>query len=153
MRTLVFLLERHMVRRIRAWLAPDTRFVVLRDQDAGDCRAVRRALVERAAEAQRPDTLVRVACRDLESWILGDLRALAEAFDLPGLEKLAAKAKYRDPDSLHHGVEEIRALVGAYQKRDGARRVGRLLVPERNQSRSFRAFCQGLARLVASPSS
>jgi len=141
-------LERNMARRIRGWLAPRTKFVVLRDQDAGDCRDVKARLVERATEAKRPETLVRVACRDLEAWVLGDLAALAQAFERPGIERLAAKAKYRDPDALHHALEEIRHLVGSYQKRDGARRVGVLLDPARSQSRSFRAFCDGVKRLV-----
>lgn len=143
-------LEKNMARRIRGWLTPNTHFVVLRDQDAGECLKVKRRLRERAEEAGRPDTLIRVACKELESWVLGDLRALGEAFHRPAVESLLAKSKYRNPDALTLPVKEIRSLVGDYQKRDGARRVGPLLEPGRNQSTSFRAFCEGIRRLVRS---
>ena len=56
-------LERRMVMRMRHWLLPETRFVVLRDQDSGDCKTVKAGLAQRCAEAGRPDAVVRVACR------------------------------------------------------------------------------------------
>ena len=74
-------LERQLVKKLRGWRLPDSAFVVLRDQDAAECRAVRKFI----------------------------------------------------PD---------------YQKRDGARRVGGLLDPQRNSSASFRAFCSGVQRLL-----
>jgi hypothetical protein len=142
-------LERQMTRKLRGWLAPDSVFVVLRDQDAGDCRTVKQGLVERAADSGREGVLVRVACREIESWILGDWEAVAQAFDRPQLALHGRKAIYRDPDHLAHPVEELRKHIPEYQKRDGARRLGHLLDPSRNQSRSFQAFCSGLGSLLS----
>jgi hypothetical protein len=139
-------LENGLVRRLRGWLTPNTWFVVLRDQDAGDCRRVRDRLVELVRQSGR-EALVRVACRELESWVLGDLQALAAAFEEPRLTRWSDKAKYRNPDELHRPVDEVRRLVPSYQKVDGARRVGPLLEPQRNLSPSFRAFCAGIERL------
>ena len=78
--------------------------------------------------------------------MLGDLGAVAQAFKVPSLASLSTKAKFRDPDSLHNPVEELRRLVPGYQKIDGARRCGPLLDLEKNQSRSFQVFCKGLLR-------
>ena len=66
-------LEKQMVRRMRHWLMPESRFLVLRDQDSGDCKTVKRTLAAKCAEAGKPDALVRVACRELESflWVTG----------------------------------------------------------------------------------
>ncbi|NUP95850.1 MAG: DUF4276 family protein [Planctomycetaceae bacterium] len=144
-------LENNLVRRLRGWRAPNTAFVVLRDQDAADCEDVKARLVALVAASGR-SALVRVACRDLESWILGDLDALAEAFEAPRVAELSTKARFRDPDRLVKPVEELRRLVPSYQKIDGARRVGRHLDPSRSRSRSFRTFVSGVERLWSSRS-
>jgi hypothetical protein len=141
-------LEKRMVSRMRSWLQPDTRFVVLRDQDAADCHDVKARLRELVEQAGRPDALVRVACRELESWIVGDWPAVAVAFCQTTLSRQSQKAKFRNPDALGSPVEEIRRFIPDYQKRDGARRMGKLLAPERNQSKSFQVFCSGVQRLV-----
>lgn len=141
-------LEKNLARKLSGYLAPNARFVVLRDQDGADCRAVKARLVA-LVEKSGKSALVRVACRELESWVLGDLAALAEEFDEPRLASHASKAKFRAPDELGAPVQELRRLVPSYQKIDGARRMGRRLNPEANQSTSFRVFCRSLKQLVA----
>ncbi len=138
-------LEKQIVRKLRGWLVPDSKFVVLRDQDAGDCREVKRRLTELIAESRRP-ALTRIACRQLESWIVGDMRAVSEAFSDSRLAAHAKKAKFRDPDRLQDPASELRRLIPDYGKIDGARRVGLLMDSESNASHSFREFCRGLRR-------
>jgi hypothetical protein len=84
-------LEKKMERRIRGWLHPAS-FVVLRDQDAGDCRVVKQGLAARAAAGGRADALVRVACKELEAWVLGDWPAIAAEFNIPSVAELGRKA-------------------------------------------------------------
>ena len=91
---------------------------------------------------------MRVACRELESWILGDWAAVAEAFGEPRLKEHSRSALYADPDRLSNPVSELRKHLPEYQKRDGARRVGPLLHPDRNRSTSFKVFCEGIRNLV-----
>lgn len=131
-------LEKQMVRRIRSWLAPESVFVVLRDQDAADCTAVKQNLSNLVKETGRKDVLIRVVCRELESWVIGDWDAVAQTFDKPQLRSQSRKALYRNPDRLPNPIRELRKFIPDYQKRDGARRMGPLLNPERNQSPSFR---------------
>lgn len=90
-----------------------------------------------------------MACHELESWLLGDWSALATAFGKPRLAENGRLALYADPDRLSNPVHELRKYVPEYQKRDGARRVGLLLHPDRNRSTSFRAFCSGIRKLVS----
>lgn len=143
-------LEKRMAGRIRGWRTPDTKFVILRDQDANpDCREIKRRLQAIADQSGRTDALVRIACRELEAWVLGDWLAIATAFGRPDLAAQGAKAMYKDPDGLSNPVEEIRKFIRDYQKVDGARQLGRLLDPATNASRSFRAFCRGVTQLVA----
>ncbi len=140
-------LESKMARRLRSWRAPDSRFVVLRDQDAGDCKRVKARLQELADQGDRPEALIRVACRELESWILGDWEAVGEAYDRPNLRRQKDKARYRNPDELSNPAHELRKFIPDYRKRDGARRLGKLLHPDRNTSPSFKVFCQGVRRV------
>jgi hypothetical protein len=67
---------------LRAWQNPAAVFVVLRDQDSGDCRAVKARLVERFTKARVGSILFRIACRELEAWIVGDLEAFADEFEV-----------------------------------------------------------------------
>lgn len=73
-------LERNIAGKLRRWNLERSAFIILRDQDAAPCLEVKRRLAELAAASGRTPTLVRVACHELESWILGDWAAVAEAF-------------------------------------------------------------------------
>jgi hypothetical protein len=142
-------LEKRMVLRMRHWLLPDSRFVVMRDQDSGDCRQVKAALQKRCRAAGRADAVVRVACRELESFFVGDWQAVAQAFDRPALARLASRAPFREPDALGSPSQELARQLGGYQKRDGARRIAPLIDPARNRSRSFHALRSAVLALGA----
>lgn len=134
-------LEKQLERRLSLWQAPNSLFVVLRDQDAGDCRKIKGQLSAKCAAAGREDALVRIACRELVSWYLGDLAAVEEAFCQRGLARLALKAKYKQPDLLGSPSAELEALTrGQYQKVEGSRKLGPLLNLEGNLSHSFQVF-------------
>src|SRR5690606_26829114 len=61
-------LEKRGLLLLRAWQNPNALFVVLRDQDSGDCRLVKARLAERFVDERRGrPILLRVACRELES--------------------------------------------------------------------------------------
>ena len=141
-------LENQLVRKLRTWLDPEASFVVLRDQDSAPCEMVKQRLLNLVKQSGRTNVLVRVACRELESWVVGDWEAISQAFEKPKLKSQGNKAKFRDPDQLYKPVEEIRRFIPDYQKRAGARAMGLLLRADRNRSRSFRVFCKGVTRLV-----
>lgn len=62
-------LEKNLSRRLRFWQSPDSVFVVMRDQDAGDCHSVKTKLVELCRESGKTGWLVRIACREMESFL------------------------------------------------------------------------------------
>ena len=103
-------LEKQLVRRLRLWRIPNCQLFVLRDQDSGDCRLIKRNLLEKCNKANKPNTVVRVACHELESFYLGDLRAVDKGLKLGTLSKLQNKRKYREPDSLSNPAQELISL-------------------------------------------
>lgn len=140
-------LERSIPIKLRAWNVPGDRFVVLRDNDGGNCKQLKSRLSTLCREAGRPDTLVRIACQELEAWYLGEPEAMAEAYENNSLRQISSKAKYRDPDSVPCPSEELTRLVPEFQKVSGARKMGSHLSMERNASQSFRVLVHGVRRL------
>lgn len=141
-------LESNVERMLRGWNEPDVKFVIVEDQDNDDCRR-RKARLANLAERARKEALVRIACRELESWYLGDLEAVAAAYDKPNIvSKYANKAKYRNPDAIVNVKEELLRLVPEHQQIEGARKVSANMDIERNRSKSFQVFFSGVKRLV-----
>lgn len=146
-------LEKRLPRRLRAWQNPQARFIVMRDQDSGDCHVIKRQLAGMCAAAGYPDTLVRIACHELESFYLGDLHAVASALGPANLSKKQGNAKYRDPDSLNNAAQELKRIATRYQKLSGSRAIAPVLSLEHNRSHSFRQLISGIERLLQRESS
>ncbi len=143
-------LERQMGKRLRGYINPQARFIVLRDQDnAPDCMAIKAGLVERCRQAGREATsMVRIACKELESFYLADLRAVEQALGLNNLASLQGSAKFRNPDHLGSPSKELATLTsGTYQKVSGSRSIGQFLDPTNERSPSFKNFIKGIRRL------
>lgn len=140
-------LETSIPHKLKAWRQPDTKFVIVRDQDSGDCIQVKKALEELAAPYGR-EVLIRIACRELEAWYFGDLKAVSSAYDVD-VEKLSKKKKYRNPDSIGNPKEELRKLFPKHQQIDGARRIAVHMDVNHNTSVSFNAFISGVRRLAS----
>lgn len=143
-------LDRSIPRKLSAWQFPGDRFIVVRDNDGADRAAVLDKLKALCAEAGRPDTMVRLACQELEAWYLGDLVAVASAFAQPKVASPAQRKRYAEPDDWQKPSVEIKRLVPSFQKRSGARAMGgHLREPEFNRSSSYAKFITGLKRLAA----
>ncbi|MFT4555162.1 MAG: hypothetical protein ACI8P0_000034 [Planctomycetaceae bacterium] len=141
-------LDKELVRRLRGWKRPNSSFVVLRDQDAGDCLVIKDSLLGKCQEAGHSEAVVRIACRELEAWYLGDLAAVETALHIQGLTKNQKKAGYRNPDKVVNPSSELRKLTrDRYQKVAGSRAIGPELNVDRNLSRSFQVFVAAIKSL------
>lgn len=139
-------LEKRLPIKLKGWSAPDTKFVVVRDQDEDDCLKLKERLVELSSGYGR-DVLVRIVCHELEAWYFGDLRAVDEAYSTK-LEKLAGKKRFRDPDTIHHPKLELKKHLPELQQILGAQKIAPNLDPERNTSRSFHVLVDGVRKLA-----
>lgn len=143
-------LEKQLVRRLSNYLVPGARFVVLRDKDSADCRKVKENLVNLCEKAGKANTLVRIACHQLESWYLGDLAAVERGLQIAGLAAKQGKSKYRTPDGLANAADELTKLTsGRYQKIRGSRAIGPHLDPSNTRSCSFAVFISGIKTLLS----
>lgn len=146
-------LEKNIVRKLRAWRYPETRFLILRDQDSADCRLVKQGLMEKVYESgPQRHVCIRIACRELESFFLGDLDAVERGLSIPNLSRHKGKAKFRNPDDLTNAAQELEKLSGeTYQKISGARQITPLLALNgTNRSTSFCHLVAGIHQLFDS---
>ncbi len=141
-------LEKSIPRKLKGFREEGVRFLVIRDNDGGDCGRLKKKLVSLCKAGGRPKTVVRIACQELEAWYLGDPDALAEAFKNESLRKLKAKPRYREPDTVTNPSAEVERHIPEFQKISGARRMAEHLSRERNTSRSFHVFLEAIDRLV-----
>ncbi len=141
-------LEKRMPMRLKAWNNPNAKFIVIRDKDSGDCVEVKENLLQKCIKAGKRDVLIRIACHELESFYLGDLQAVEQAFRIPKLAAKQGKVKFRDPDKLSNPAQELKKLVPAYQKVAGSRAIGRFLGINNNYSTSFNALLSGLKKII-----
>jgi hypothetical protein len=144
-------LERSIPKKLRAWKdRPEIKynFVILRDQDCGDCKEIKNNIKELCNANGRPETLVRIVVHELESWFLGDLNAIDAAFDT-NYAKNKNKRKFRNPDSISNPSQEIKRMIKNYSKLNGARKISAHLNISENSSKSFNVFISGLRRIIS----
>ncbi len=143
-------LEKRMKMKLQGYLNPDARFVVMRDQDSDpDCVGLKKRLVFKCGESGKGDqSIVRIACRALETFYLADLSAVEEAFGMKGLSAKQGSAKFRKPDYLVSPSHELKVLTNQrYEKISGSRELGRVLSLDNPRSDSFRNLVEGIKRL------
>ncbi|MFO1494768.1 MAG: DUF4276 family protein [Lysobacterales bacterium] len=145
-------LEHQLTRKVRSYMNPQARFLVVRDQDsAPDCRQVKNKLMQLCHTAGRAaDCLVRIACRELEAIYLADLAAVESVTGIRGLARHQTKSKYRDPDALGNSKEELKKLTGGkYQEVSSSRELGKVLQLDNPRSSSFRQLLAAVRKLQA----
>lgn len=138
-------LDKSIPRKLKAWQIPDDRFVIVRDNDNADCMSLKSRLLDICAANGRSDTLVRLVCQELEGWYLGDLSALASAFNNPKLNTPKNVKRFSVPDEWQKPSIEVARLIPEFQKGNSARLMGyHLDVENINKSKSFQVFITGL---------
>ncbi|MGA2033539.1 MAG: DUF4276 family protein [Thermoguttaceae bacterium] len=144
-------LERQLVKRLRGYRHPNALFVVMRDQDAQpNCKKTKGKLLRQCNQAGRQGVLVRIACRELESFYLADLKAVERGLGLSRLASQQQTRKFRDPDHLQSPKEELKKLTKyEYQQVSGSRAIGPYLDLE-NTSPSY-AVARENAMIWAGP--
>ena len=139
-------LERKLPIRLRAWQDPNAAFVVLRDNDGGNCLERKRRLLGICRSAGRGDRAhVRIVCQELEAWFLGDPAAVERA----GYRGDLKLKPHQDVDAIDKPSRRLHDRLAGYQKTDGARRVATELALDANSSASFNVTVALIRRLAA----
>lgn len=138
--------------RIQHWQQPHSKFLVLCDQDAQDCRQLKRELSLIVANTGKAAlSKIRIACHELENFYLGDLAAVEKGLNLSNLAKLQNKHTYRTPDAITNAPEQLKKITGnKYQKCAGSRAIApHLDLSGQNKSHSFNELLKAIGTLVS----
>lgn len=127
-----------------------TGFVIVQDQDSNDCRLLKQELVALCSRhvAANERFLIRIACHELESWYIGDEKALQAVFPRHRINPKAAR--FREPDACINPKNELKKMFGAYSQIAVAREIGKHIEIEANRSESFQQFVTGVRRFAQS---
>ena len=152
------------------WIPDDWRILVLIDEDRRDCHELKGKLEKAADEAgfvtksnaapnESFQVVNRLAIEELEAWFFGDVEAMHAAYSRIPIN-LQSKAKYRNPDTIRGGTYEAleRLLMRAHYykgklpKTEVAQNIAQHMEPNRNRSKSFQVFVEGLKACVGKES-
>jgi hypothetical protein len=140
-------LEGSLQRKLKGWTDPDASFLILRDNDNGDCKERKKRLVNLVEPSgRRSRWKVRIVCQELEAWFIGDEAAL-EASGL--FRRIPTRLCACDPDQIVHPSRELSKHCPGYGKVSGARDIAPHLDPERNRSASFRHTVLAIKQLIS----
>jgi hypothetical protein len=70
------------------------------DQDTNDCKQLKQKLTDIVNKNCICDYKIRIVCKELESWLLGDLLAIEQAFPRFKSVSLKGRAQIRDVDKI-----------------------------------------------------
>lgn len=143
-------LKKSIPRKLKGWNIPDTKFVIVHDQDSNNCMALKQELRNLCMPYQKA-ILIRIACHELEAWYWGDIEALEQAYG-KDLSRLKHKNVYRIPDNIVSPKRELQKYIPEHQQIAGARAMARHIDIKRNNSRSFHVFIDGVLKLCGEAS-
>ena len=74
-------LDSHLRSKLSSWRVPGDSFIIVQDNDGGDCIALKQRLRDRCQQTGHDDAIIRIVCQELEAWYLGQPDAMAKAFE------------------------------------------------------------------------
>ncbi len=141
-------LMKNLPRRLKTWQNSHSQFLILRDQDSENCIQLKQRISKICLENGKPNALIRIACHELETFYLGDLRAVSQGLNCSHLEKLQNTSAYRAPDSISNAKQQLKKIThGTYREVGGSRSISAYLDINNNRSQSFRQLVVGIQRL------
>lgn len=120
--------------------------MIIQDQDSSNCIILKEELIKLTNGSEIP-FIVRIACKELENWYLGDMKAIEKVYPRSKASRLQHKAKYKNPDDLN-GSEEMTLIAKDFTKSFASREIPKYMDIERNNSKSFNQLIIGLKKLL-----
>lgn len=142
-------LDKHIEKKLQGYNVPNTKFLIIRDKDSGDCKIIKQNLLAKiVASGKEKVSLIRIACHELESFYLGDLQAVKQGLNLNSIPNQTRK-KYRNPDNLANAKQElIKNTDHIYQSISGSKSIAPYLnLDGSNKSVSFNFLLSGIKKL------
>ncbi|MCU0327230.1 MAG: DUF4276 family protein [Spirosomaceae bacterium] len=123
------------------------KIVILHDQDSNDCKELKRIIQDICQSNGNCPVMIRIVCKELESWYLGDMSAIEKVYPKFKARNYQNKEKFRNPD-LCNAFDELRKLIPEIQKGFASKNIPKYLNITQNQSISFQQFLSGINKFL-----
>ena len=131
------------VKLLSNWKHENVGIIIMQDQDSSDCKILKQKLVFLCEQNGNCQRLVRIICRELEAWYIGDFEAVNKGFSNFKYQNYINKSKFRVPDNCN-AYDELRKILPEFQKVGGAKKIAPYINIEKNKSVSFQQTITGL---------
>ncbi len=142
-------LNKSIPKKVKAYqnLSKPVKVIIVHDQDSANCKVLKSELQNLVSANSNVPSLIRIACRELESWYLGDMNALESVYPSFKANKYKNWAKFREPDTCN-ASDELRKLISTFQKGFASREIAKFIDLDNNTSESFNQFVSGLKKFL-----
>jgi hypothetical protein len=123
--------------------------IIIQDQDSSDCKVLKNELIELVNQNSAIPSLVRIACRELEAWYIGDMDALESVYPNFKANNYKRWSKFRNPDKCN-ASDEIKKLIPTFQKGIVSREIVKYIDLNNNTSESFNHLISGIKKFLLS---
>jgi len=134
---------------------PGARILVTRDQDSDDCHRLKEELQALIVGQCSCAYKIRIVCRELECWMLGDLDAIAKAYPRFKPEQFQHKADFRKVDSIVDAPDRLLQMIPDFKQNKSlskiafAKNVAPHMNMDVNTSVSFKHFIAAVRQLTS----
>jgi len=142
-------LQKEIPKKVKAYrhIKRPCKVIVIQDQNSSDCKKLKNSLIKLITDNADIPFLVRIVCRELEAFYLGDMRAVEKVYPKFKADKFSRKAKFRNPDNCN-AFEEIKKLIPGFQKVYASKEISKYISIECNKSTSFKHLVTGIQRFL-----
>ena len=125
-----------------------TKIIIVQDQDSKDCKVLKKAILEQCHQNGDCPVLVRLSCRELENWYLGDMDAIEKVYPKFKANSYKNRAKFRIVDECLGSVE-MKRIIKDFQKGYASKNIPKFMNVNTNKSVSFNHFVSGIKRFLS----
>lgn len=143
-------LQKSIPKKVKAYqyFPQAVRLIIIHDQDSNDCKLLKKSLIDLIEkENSTQPYLIRIACRELENWYLGDMKSIESVYPSFHAAKYVRKAKYRNPDNVF-GSFELSRLIENFSKGVASREIPKYMNIDSNNSLSFNHMVLGIKNFL-----
>lgn len=132
---------------------PNARIIIVRDQDDLDCKELKKSLISIIENNIYCPYKVRIVCKELESWFLGDLSALEKTFPTFKSARIATKREMRNVDDIQKPSKYILKVIPEYANKNYLPKINtaKIIAPnlsiDNNNSLSFKNMVNAIRKL------
>lgn len=136
---------------------PGAKILITRDQDNEDCKVLKNRLLNIVKGNCTCDFRIRIICRELEAWFLGDLAAISKAYPRFKAKSISEKTILRNVDTVSQPNKYLLKQIPEFSKRSSlpklevAEAISKNMIIEGNKSESFNQTMQAIKELVSIP--